>query len=92
MQAGEVLLSGELSDGAQSDPLASPYQTQNSVPHTSSGGTGVNMGGNTFNINTIIPPSSNGDGTMSKLTNLSMQVPQSVNLQQLQSQGMSSTV
>jgi len=35
---------------------------------------------NTFNINTILPPTSNGDGTQNKPTSMNIQMPKQVSL------------
>ena len=66
---------GELSDG--DGQLAASFRSSQGAV---SSGMGTSNLGNTFNINTIIPPTSNSDGTMSKATSLSLQVPQSTSI------------
>lgn len=76
LEVHDLLLAG--GDMSDSQPEQMHATSASSVMHTppSSTSTVGMSNGNTFNIHTIIPPTSNGDGTISKLTNLSMQVPQ----------------
>ncbi|XP_067943774.1 serum response factor-like isoform X2 [Watersipora subatra] len=69
---------GELSESQpeHAQPISSTPKDLRAPPSTTSVSS-------TFNIHTIIPPSSNSDGTMGKVTNLSMQVPQSTSIPQL---------
>ena len=77
-----LLNGGEMSDGQTEHTHIPPASIlQQSQPSTTTSTAGVG-GNNTFNIHTIIPPTSNSDGTMGKVTNLSMQVPQSAPISQ----------
>lgn len=76
-QMNDLLLNGgEMSDG-QREPTRVTVSSNMMAARASSTFSGAGLGGgNTFNIHTILPPSSNSDGTIGKMTNMSMLVQQ----------------